>query len=256
MTDHEQVARDGRRRSSASSGPSTSSSTTRATPAHSTTRWSACRRSGRRHRRPGQPWIAVNLIGVMAVTHAVVGGMVERGRGPHRHGHLRRRPRRRGRPRRLLGREGGCRRASCAAWRRRSRRMASPRTASRSAACAHRRSSRCSRDEALAKRIVRAYPLGRLGEPEDPAALITFLASDAASWITAQTYPVNGGFSAALCGTRGAAMNLTDIVRAARAGSPRAAGRAVRRSHADLRRAVRALLPAGQRTRRSGHRAG
>ena len=50
----------------------------------------------------------------------------------------------------------------------------------------------------LAKRITRAYPLGRLGEPEDPAAMIAFLASDAASWITAQTYPVNGGFSVAL----------------------------------------------------------
>jgi len=43
----------------------------------------------------------------------------------------------------------------------------------------------------LVKRLVRAYPVGRLGEPADPAALITFLASDAASWITAQTYPVN-----------------------------------------------------------------
>jgi 3-oxoacyl-[acyl-carrier protein] reductase len=25
--------------------------------------------------------------------------------------------------------------------------------------------------------------------------MVTFLASDAASWITGQTYPVNGGFS-------------------------------------------------------------
>jgi len=53
-------------------------------------------------------------------------------------------------------------------------------------------------DEALAKRITRAYPLGRLGEPADAAALIAFLVSDAASWITAQTYPVNGGYSVAL----------------------------------------------------------
>jgi len=50
----------------------------------------------------------------------------------------------------------------------------------------------------LVKRLVRAYPVGRLGEPADPAALITFLASDAASWITAQTYPVNGGYSSVL----------------------------------------------------------
>ncbi|MBV8305046.1 MAG: SDR family oxidoreductase, partial [Acidimicrobiia bacterium] len=53
-------------------------------------------------------------------------------------------------------------------------------------------------NEEFVKRAVRAYPVGRLGEPTDPAALITFLASDAAAWITAQTYPVNGGFSVAL----------------------------------------------------------
>jgi 3-oxoacyl-[acyl-carrier protein] reductase len=51
------------------------------------------------------------------------------------------------------------------------------------------------RDEALVRKLVRAYPTGRLGEPEDPAALITFLSCDAASWITGQTYPVNGGYS-------------------------------------------------------------
>lgn len=50
----------------------------------------------------------------------------------------------------------------------------------------------------LAKRITRAYPLGRIGEPADPAALIAFLASGAASWITGQTYPVNGGYSVTL----------------------------------------------------------
>lgn len=50
--------------------------------------------------------------------------------------------------------------------------------------------------EAL-KKVVRAYPLRRLGEPEDPAALITFLTTPAASWITGQTLPVNGGYSMA-----------------------------------------------------------
>jgi 3-oxoacyl-[acyl-carrier protein] reductase len=52
-------------------------------------------------------------------------------------------------------------------------------------------------DAAFVKRLLRAYPVGRLGEPRDAAALIAFLASDAASWITAQTYPVNGGYSVA-----------------------------------------------------------
>lgn len=50
-------------------------------------------------------------------------------------------------------------------------------------------------DPELLKRVVRAYPLGRVGEVEDPANMIQFLASDAASWITAQTYPVNGGYA-------------------------------------------------------------
>lgn len=41
--------------------------------------------------------------------------------------------------------------------------------------------------------IVKAHPLGRTGEPDDVAGLITFLAGDQASWITGQVYNVNGG---------------------------------------------------------------
>ncbi len=40
----------------------------------------------------------------------------------------------------------------------------------------------------------RFYPLGRLGRPQDVAALVTFLASKEASWITGQAISVNGGF--------------------------------------------------------------
>jgi len=39
------------------------------------------------------------------------------------------------------------------------------------------------------------YPLGRLGEPEDVAAAVAFLASSDASWITGQTLVVDGGAS-------------------------------------------------------------
>lgn len=42
-----------------------------------------------------------------------------------------------------------------------------------------------------------AHPLGRIGEPEDIANAIVFLASDAASWITGVTIPVDGGASQA-----------------------------------------------------------
>ncbi len=48
------------------------------------------------------------------------------------------------------------------------------------------------------KRILSQYPVKRLGRPEDAANMVLFLASDAAAWITGQTYPVNGGFSFAL----------------------------------------------------------
>ena len=44
-------------------------------------------------------------------------------------------------------------------------------------------------------RRLRPYIIRRVGEPEDPAAMITFLASPLASWITGQTYPVNGGYT-------------------------------------------------------------
>jgi len=47
--------------------------------------------------------------------------------------------------------------------------------------------------EMMAK-IVKAYPMGRVGHPPDIAAAVTFLASDHAGFITGQTLPVNGGF--------------------------------------------------------------
>ncbi|WP_263172483.1 SDR family NAD(P)-dependent oxidoreductase [Streptomyces sp. SCSIO ZS0520] len=39
----------------------------------------------------------------------------------------------------------------------------------------------------------RSYPLGRVGEPGDVAAAVTFLASADAAWITGVTLPVDGG---------------------------------------------------------------
>jgi 3-oxoacyl-[acyl-carrier protein] reductase len=46
--------------------------------------------------------------------------------------------------------------------------------------------------EALA-RVLKRYPLGRLGRPEDTAAAIAFLASEETGWITGQTLVVDGG---------------------------------------------------------------
>ena len=40
----------------------------------------------------------------------------------------------------------------------------------------------------------REYPLGRTGEPEDVAAMVRFLVSDAAGYLTGQVLGVDGGF--------------------------------------------------------------
>lgn len=47
--------------------------------------------------------------------------------------------------------------------------------------------------EGGAERMVPLYPLGRVGEPDDIAAAVAFLASREASWITGHTLPVDGG---------------------------------------------------------------
>jgi 2-hydroxycyclohexanecarboxyl-CoA dehydrogenase len=47
----------------------------------------------------------------------------------------------------------------------------------------------------LEERIVRFYPLRKLGTPEDVAKAVTFLASDGATHITGQTISVSGGYS-------------------------------------------------------------
>ncbi len=49
-------------------------------------------------------------------------------------------------------------------------------------------------EESVAK-MMKSYLIRRLGEPEDAANMILFLGSDAASWVTGQTYPVNGGYA-------------------------------------------------------------
>jgi 2-hydroxycyclohexanecarboxyl-CoA dehydrogenase len=47
----------------------------------------------------------------------------------------------------------------------------------------------------LLKKMLGHYVIRRAGQPSDVANMVLFLASDASSWITGQTYAVNGGFT-------------------------------------------------------------
>jgi len=53
-------------------------------------------------------------------------------------------------------------------------------------------------DNPRAKELMKHYLIRRPGEPEDVAGMALYLASPMSSWITGQTYPVNGGFSFAI----------------------------------------------------------
>jgi NAD(P)-dependent dehydrogenase (short-subunit alcohol dehydrogenase family) len=49
--------------------------------------------------------------------------------------------------------------------------------------------------EAFLERSRTTHPLGRVGQPEEVAELIAFLASDKAGWITGETVSIDGGRS-------------------------------------------------------------
>jgi NAD(P)-dependent dehydrogenase (short-subunit alcohol dehydrogenase family) len=53
--------------------------------------------------------------------------------------------------------------------------------------------TRLTANESMAKAIAGLHPLGRLGEPEDAAALAAFLLSSDSGWITGQVIGVDGG---------------------------------------------------------------
>jgi 3-oxoacyl-[acyl-carrier protein] reductase len=138
-------------------------------------------------------WLATNFYGVLNCTHAVVGGMVERQYG--RVVTVVSDAGRTGEPdlvvysaakagsagfiralARSVGRFGVT--ANCVSL-----------SAIRTPATRH-----TLEDEKTVAKMLRRYAIRRLGEPSDASAAILFLASDAASWITGQTYSVNGGY--------------------------------------------------------------
>jgi NAD(P)-dependent dehydrogenase (short-subunit alcohol dehydrogenase family) len=55
---------------------------------------------------------------------------------------------------------------------------------------------RLARDPAALDRVVRWYPLGRVGEPEEVVGAVLFLLSEEAAWISGAVLPVDGGLLA------------------------------------------------------------
>lgn len=53
------------------------------------------------------------------------------------------------------------------------------------------------RPEETERGMASVVPLKRIAEPSEIASVVTFLLSDAASYVTGQSLPVDGGFSAA-----------------------------------------------------------
>ncbi|WP_240157193.1 SDR family NAD(P)-dependent oxidoreductase [Pseudonocardia broussonetiae] len=53
-------------------------------------------------------------------------------------------------------------------------------------------------DPEVVRKSLGRYVIRRIGRPDDVAGMVLFLASGSASWITGQTYPVNGGYSFAV----------------------------------------------------------
>jgi gluconate 5-dehydrogenase len=50
--------------------------------------------------------------------------------------------------------------------------------------------------EKVEKKIAHFVPMGRLGNPSEMKGLAVYLASDASSYVTGQTFVQDGGFSA------------------------------------------------------------
>ena len=50
-------------------------------------------------------------------------------------------------------------------------------------------------DEETLKKVVRHYPLRRVGVPSDVVPIVLLLASDQTSYVTGQTISVSGGYA-------------------------------------------------------------
>jgi 3-oxoacyl-[acyl-carrier protein] reductase len=139
------------------------------------------------------PWIGVNLLGVLNTSRLVLPGMIDRKSGSlvtviSDAGRV-------GEPRLEVysaakaGAAGFTRAIAKSAGRHGVRANCVAISATRTPATA-----RAMDNPDFAKRALSNYVIRRFGEPTDVANMVLFLSSDAASWVTGQTYPVNGGY--------------------------------------------------------------
>jgi len=139
------------------------------------------------------PWIGVNLLGVLNASRLVLPKMIEQRRGSivtviSDAGRV-------GEPRLEVysaakaGAAGFSRALAKSAGRHGVRVNCVAISATRTPA-----TSRAMDNPDFAKRALSNYVIRRFGEPSDVANMVLFLSSDAASWVTGQTYPVNGGY--------------------------------------------------------------
>lgn len=141
-----------------------------------------------------EPYLRVNLYGVMHCCRAVIPGMIEVGHGRlitviSDAGRM-------GEPR--LEAYSAAKAGAAGLMRALARSLGRYRITANSVAIAFTQTPTTAgvlADEEFRRKMLSNYIIRRVGEPSDPAGLVTFLASSAADWITAQTYPVNGGFS-------------------------------------------------------------
>jgi len=140
------------------------------------------------------PWLGVNLHGVLNASRLVLPKMIEQRRGSivtiiSDAGRV-------GEPRLEVysaakaGAAGFCRALAKSAGRHGIRVNCVAISATRTPATA-----RAMDNPEFAKRALSNYVIRRFGEPSDVANMVLFLSSDAASWVTGQTYPVNGGYA-------------------------------------------------------------
>lgn len=137
-------------------------------------------------------WIGVNFNGVLNCTHAALGPMVERGEGGRiitviseaaRYGDP------------TFAVYAGAKAGAAGFMRSIAREGARHGITANNISIGGTKTPTVNPDPEMEAKVVKAYPLRRMGKPADIANMVLFLASDASSWITGQTYPVNGGFT-------------------------------------------------------------